>query len=372
MATSPLQFSPPLACEEDATLKAMLSFIDDCEGFLAARDQLGNELPASVPLGDSKSSKSSKSSTKGRRRTPAQEIQLLRQQEYDLSRKMETLHFDARAQALHVGRNNPERMASLTFWGQAASRQYLYRIKSERENRRLRELVTLQNSRAKQLEQLWRRQLNTALMAEVESQYAGIDEFLDIQRRQQRYEPPFHEFADTQNVPFGRSVVDRTIWEAFALRTHHQSMPFTFDQVDATNDAVRGCLHRDYRFPKINLRLQIWVATRKFREANRTVFVSQKRMEPLHLEGLASLGITFRETEVRVVTSSQPPGTNSGESDAGVATIETYMRVTRRGVPLWKGWGNGHVARSVWEKSIAKRRAAFEDLLFEEARQMQQ
>ncbi|RLN89737.1 hypothetical protein BBJ28_00013138 [Nothophytophthora sp. Chile5] len=404
----------------------MLRFIDDCEGFMATRNQLGSELPASVPLRDSKSSNSS---TKGRRPTPAQEIQLLRQQEYELSRKMEMLHLDARAQALRVGRSNPQCMASLTFWGQAASRQYHYRIESEQENRRLRELMTLQTSRAKKLEQLWLRQLNTALggrttscaaipvetnavlielMAEVESLYAGIDEFLDIQRRQQRYEPPFHEFTDAQNVPFGRSVVDRAIWEALALRTHHRSTPFTFDvsgllylsnfnlsrqrwgfiiavvcflswlqQVDATNDGVRGCLHRDCRFPKINVRLQIRVATRKFREANRTVFVSRKLMEPLYLQGLTSLGITFWETEVRVVTSNQPPGTNSGESDAGVATIETYMRVTRhidrgRGVPLWKSWGDGRVARSVWEKSIAKRRAAFEDLLFEEARHMQQ
>ncbi|RLN94657.1 hypothetical protein BBJ28_00004080 [Nothophytophthora sp. Chile5] len=306
MESLPCQPSPLLAYDDSATLEAALAFVGGCDGPPTARDNADaretSAIFASVhellaewdhvddqfqedraqPAVCTQLRSRNNTNSKARRQTPSQEIQQLRLEEYELSTELEKLQFDARREALRIGEGKPHVLAPLVFWQQTAARQNQYRLDSERENRRLRELSNAQKRRAKQLQQVWRRQLDTMvrsngvllyespyqnvlivrwwlhcvvmqelghavgstlrdgnatsssdlsseasdmlseLLSEVESMYAGLDGFLAARRRHERDEGFFHEYAKAQDVPFEKGVVDHAIWSVLAFHTGQQ------------------------------------------------------------------------------------------------------------------------------------------------------
>ncbi|RLN71173.1 hypothetical protein BBJ28_00004399 [Nothophytophthora sp. Chile5] len=201
MESPPCQPSLLLACEDSATLEAALAFVSGCDGPPTARDSANaretsaifasvHELLAEWDHGDDQFQEervqpavSSITSSKARRQTPSQEIQQLRLEEYELSTELEKLQFDARREALRIGEGKPHLMAPLVFWQQTAARQNQYRLDSERENRRLRELSNVQKRRAKQLQQVWRRQLDTMVRSDGSMFYESLYQNVLIVRR---------------------------------------------------------------------------------------------------------------------------------------------------------------------------------------------
>ncbi|RLN94656.1 hypothetical protein BBJ28_00004081 [Nothophytophthora sp. Chile5] len=303
-----------IASDDCAMLEAALSFIDGCDDlpsdsegealgdaspsddfvpdFVADLDRIGSFSPTGPTLDDNSDDGTSPNtwkksvivskSTRRYRRTPKQEIEQLRVQELQLSRQLEQLRLQAHDSAQYGG--GARLRATLPFWKKAASRQYQSRQDSQRENRRLRLLVSSHKKRAKRLQQAWRK------------------------------------------------LID----------------------------------------PEIRL------VGRKYREAHRTVIVTRALVEPQHLEGRASVGFCFRETEVSIIASSQesPEGVSSVDHSAATTTIETHTAVnthaTGDGEALrwWKASVGGHVAQKLWQQAFAVRVNSIDDLLFEDTRKL--
>ncbi|KAF1789999.1 hypothetical protein GQ600_898 [Phytophthora cactorum] len=295
------------------------------------------------------------------RTTPKQEIAQLRAEEKDLACTLELLRLQAYSQRLRDTAAKNGKV--LPFWKKIASRQYQIRLDSERENRRLRSLVTMHIGRAKRLKLAWTKRLAAELMSDADAVYAGLDAFLGDVRQQQRSRIQFLEHSDNYSLPFERQTVDRAIWHALASRFRgHQQ------RANVTDDTITCCALRRLRIASMNLRLRIlWVA-RKYCEADRTVFITRTLVEPLHLTIPAQVG--FWETQVSIVT---PTDTGAGIASA---RVDTRFSVTGDGpdggtgdgMRAWIASPDARGARSMWMHAFEMRKTAIEDQLFEDSR----
>jgi hypothetical protein len=195
MDQSPLPAAALLvACDDAATLEAALNLLDNCDGPLTSHSEdrqwnatlddfsgfLGHtdnpkggnvDNPATPPIADAVSTDS-----KRRRTTPKQEICQLRAQERELAVKLENLRLEAYDQQRR-GRTG-KGVNVLPFWKKIASRQHQSRLDSERENRRLRSLVSIHIGRAKRLKLAWKKQLaeEVNLSAEISVLCASVED----------------------------------------------------------------------------------------------------------------------------------------------------------------------------------------------------
>ncbi|RLN71163.1 hypothetical protein BBJ28_00004400 [Nothophytophthora sp. Chile5] len=444
-------------------LEAALSFIDGCsdlpsgsEGealgdaspsedfvpdFVADLDRIGNLSPTGPTLDCNSDDDASPNTweksvvvskpTRRYRLTPKQEIEQLRVQELQLSRQLEQLRLQAHDSAQYVG--GARLRATLPFWKKAASRQYQSRQDSQRENRRLRLLVSTHKKRAKRLQQAWRKLIEPEdaghpsktpdrisdpsetlvspdtldvlidLTAEADGIYANLDQFLAGRWQQQDpTQEAFIEHSASHTVPFDRQAVVHATWRALEARFGAHKVGLDSDsqrspcflipisngsvccgfcsclqQVQVTKDTLTSCAHRVLRMPNMSVYLQIRLVGRKYREADRTVIVTRALVEPQHLEGRASVGFCFRETEVNIIASSQELSEGVSVDHSAVATtIETHAAVNTHAtgdgeaMRWWKASVGGHVARNLWQQAFAVRVNSIDDLLFEETRKL--
>ncbi|KAL3670613.1 hypothetical protein V7S43_003805 [Phytophthora oleae] len=400
---SSLAFAPLLVGSDDAaTLKAALDFVDHCDALpsdVVDPDQaqdfdvtLSNlsEFLENVDTPVIKSPQTIKQHnlvlsepSRRRRTTPKQEIAQLRVEERDLAATLENLRLQAYDHMQRgVSRKNSK---VLPFWKKIASRQHQTRLDSERENRRLRSLVKMHVGRAKRLTLAWKKQMtaegykkeNAAnsqlsdefatpdtpammeqLKMDADEVYTTLDAFCAGIRPQQRSRVSFLEHSEAYSLPFTRQTVERAMWHRLASRFHGNQQRLT-----ATDDTITCCALRSLRLPPMDLVLRVRYIARKFREADRTVIISQTFVQPLHLMIPAQVG--FRETQVSIVTSSQT-----------AAHVDTHASVTGDGpdggtgdgMRAWIDSADAAAVRGVWINAFQLRKNAIEDQLFEESR----
>jgi hypothetical protein len=119
----------------------------------------------------------------------------------------------------------------------------------------------------------------------------------------------------------------------------------------------------------MDIRIRIRWVGRKYREASRTVIITQTLLEPLRIR--APVKVAFKETHVSIASATEPDAASGYQS-----RIDLLARVTGHGPEFgsgdgmrsWMGTSDGMAARNVWRNVFQLRKSAVEDQLFEETR----
>lgn len=190
-------------------------------------------------------------------------------------------------------------------------------------------------------------------------------------------------FLESRVLPFGIDVVDRALWRAL-LGQSPRVYPNFHRDVSFVSAASKFVLTSDVVFPaqysqeieddtsltasRLEVRrgqsdMDIWIhiATRRYRGHNRIVFVSRTQVKPKMADSGASVGITYRETRIRVLKKDGVNGT----------VMQSHLAIYRECAidSPGNGWNTGEdmeFASHGWRHSILALNQAIENLVLDE------